>query len=309
MEAPMGDNSLPELAARIRAEHAAVGDAMKHAIVAGELLIEAKEKVARGDWLMWLKDNCRLSERTAQTYMRIARELGKLEPAKAQRVADLSVRDAVRQLASAAAMTQLTPQGVDQALATAEAAGSDVTLESAIRRQRRVERERDLLSSVSLTPPSSPSGRTIKVARNAAKRQWLLAIGPNAAGLTLEQDLEEADEDETIVPLNQEHNDIVDEAARLEAEAKALRAEAAELRRAIGLRKAAQVQARRGPAYALTLRTDVQRVHKPAKNKSGRLSSKANHTGGREPSGKCSFSENEENGTTQRLSTPSHRRQ
>src|SRR5271163_1747169 len=142
MEAPMGDNSLPELAARIRAEHAAVGDAMKHAIVAGELLIEAKEKVARGDWLMWLKDNCRLSERTAQTYMRIARELGKLEPAKAQRVADLSVRDAVRQLASAAAMTQLTPQGVDQALATAEAAGSDVTLESAIRRQRRVERER-----------------------------------------------------------------------------------------------------------------------------------------------------------------------
>src|SRR5271163_1798393 len=62
-----------------------------------------------------------------------------------------------------------------------------------------------------------------------------------------------------------------------------------------------------GPS--LTLRTEVQRVHKPAKKASGRLSSKANHTGGREPSGKASFSENDENGTAQRLSTPSQRRQ
>src|SRR5271163_1313319 len=62
-----------------------------------------------------------------------------------------------------------------------------------------------------------------------------------------------------------------------------------------------------GPS--LTLRTDVQRVHKTAKNASGRLSSKANHTGGREPSGKTSFSLNDENGTTQRPSAPNHRRQ
>src|SRR5580704_5844328 len=62
-----------------------------------------------------------------------------------------------------------------------------------------------------------------------------------------------------------------------------------------------------GPSF--TLRTEVQRAHRPAKNASGRLSSKANQTGGLEPSGKTSFSENEENGTTQRLSTPSHRRQ
>src|SRR5271165_161942 len=60
---------------------------------------------------------------------------------------------------------------------------------------------------------------------------------------------------------------------------------------------------------SLTLRTDVQRVQIPAKKASGRLSSKANQTGGRDPSGSASFSENEENGTTQRLSTPSHGRQ
>src|SRR5580704_4348632 len=60
---------------------------------------------------------------------------------------------------------------------------------------------------------------------------------------------------------------------------------------------------------SLTLRTEVQRVHKPAKKASGRLSSKANHAGGREPSGRTSFSAKDVKGTTQRFSTPSHRRQ
>ena len=36
---------------------------------------------------------------------------------------------------------------------------------------------------------------------------------------------------------------------------------------------------------SLTFRADVQRVQIPAKKASGRLSSSANHTGGREPSG------------------------
>ena len=60
---------------------------------------------------------------------------------------------------------------------------------------------------------------------------------------------------------------------------------------------------------SLTFRTDVQRVQMPAKKASGRLSSSANQTGGREPSGWSSFSEKPVNGTTHRLSTPSHRRQ
>src|SRR5471032_1587064 len=54
-------------------------------------------------------------------------------------------------------------------------------------------------------------------------------------------------------------------------------------------------------------RTEVQRVQMPAKNASGRLSSKANHKGGREPSGRTSFSEKLVKGTMQRLSTPSQR--
>src|SRR6202795_578749 len=60
---------------------------------------------------------------------------------------------------------------------------------------------------------------------------------------------------------------------------------------------------------SLTFRTDVHRVQMRAKKASGRLSSNANHTGEREPSGKTSFSAKLVKGTMQRLSTPSHRRQ
>jgi hypothetical protein len=47
----------------------------------------------------------------------------------------------------------------------------------------------------------------------------------------------------------------------------------------------------------------------PAKPASGRFSLSANQIGGRDPLGRTSFSLNEVSGTTQRLSTPSHRRQ
>ena len=58
--------------------------------------------------------------------------------------------------------------------------------------------------------------------------------------------------------------------------------------------------ARTGPS--LTFRTEVQVAQMPAKNASGRLSSRANQTGGREPSGKVSFSAKLVNGTRQRCS-------
>src|SRR4051812_14310186 len=60
---------------------------------------------------------------------------------------------------------------------------------------------------------------------------------------------------------------------------------------------------------SLTFRTELQRVQIPAKQANGRLSSKANQTGGRVPSGKTSCSEKLVKGTTQRCSTPSQRRQ
>ena len=92
----MTSNNLPALDAladRINAEHEACRSAMQkgleHTLEAGRLLLEAKKGLPHGEWLPWLKENCSdIGERTAQNYMRLAREYPKLEPAKAQRVAD-----------------------------------------------------------------------------------------------------------------------------------------------------------------------------------------------------------------------------
>jgi hypothetical protein len=93
-----GDNFLTDLAARIRAEHGAaavsLGDAARHAIAAGELLIEAKALVRHGQWLPWLRDHCSLSERTCQLYMRCAKNRAEIEAAKSAGVADLTLNEA-----------------------------------------------------------------------------------------------------------------------------------------------------------------------------------------------------------------------
>ena len=84
---------------------------LEHALRAGELLIEAKAGLAHGQWLPWLKENCSdVSERSAQNCMRMAREVAKLEPSNAKRVADLSFRDALQEVA---AMTTLVATKTD----------------------------------------------------------------------------------------------------------------------------------------------------------------------------------------------------
>jgi hypothetical protein len=79
----IGDNSLVDLAARIKAEHEAVSSALKesvrHSIAAGELLVEAKGQLDHGQWLPWLRDHCTISERTAQLYMRLAKNRAEIE--------------------------------------------------------------------------------------------------------------------------------------------------------------------------------------------------------------------------------------
>jgi hypothetical protein len=68
-----GSNRLPELAARIKAEHEACTAALKrgieHAVAAGKLLIEAKAQLPHGQWLPWLREHCQIPERSARRYM------------------------------------------------------------------------------------------------------------------------------------------------------------------------------------------------------------------------------------------------
>ncbi len=97
-----GSNSLADLAARIRVEHEAASLSLKqsveHAMAAGALLIEAKAQFKHGQWLPWLRDRCAMSERTAQLYMRVAKNGDAIE-ANAQRVADLTLNEAAALLA------------------------------------------------------------------------------------------------------------------------------------------------------------------------------------------------------------------
>jgi Protein of unknown function (DUF3102) len=96
--AQAGDNSLPDLAARIKAEHeaatASLRDSVRHAIAAGELLIEAKARLKHGQWLPWLRDHCSISERTAQLYMRVGKNRDQIEGQMRNGVADLSLNEA-----------------------------------------------------------------------------------------------------------------------------------------------------------------------------------------------------------------------
>src|SRR5262245_3805324 len=85
-------NRLPVLATSIN-DHLAAADAatrrgLEHAIAAGLLLMEAKDLVDHGEWLPWLQANCRLGERQARTYMRLARHRHRLESAA---TADLTI--------------------------------------------------------------------------------------------------------------------------------------------------------------------------------------------------------------------------
>jgi hypothetical protein len=95
-------NALADLAARIKAEHEAVSTALKdsirHAIRAGSLLVEAKEQLKHGQWLPWLRDHCTISERTAQLYMRCAKNREAIEDQIRNGVADLSLNEAAAML-------------------------------------------------------------------------------------------------------------------------------------------------------------------------------------------------------------------
>jgi len=91
--------ALPELAADANREHAhckaAFSDAVEHALAAGRLLLEAKVAVAHGEWLPWIEQNFDGGTRTAQGYMRLARD-----SANAQRLAHLGIAGALRELSA-----------------------------------------------------------------------------------------------------------------------------------------------------------------------------------------------------------------
>jgi hypothetical protein len=87
--------SLEDLARDINEAHAqvdgAVLTALEHACRVGQKLLEAKEKVGHGNWGKWISENLEFTERTAQQYMKVAREWDSLE-AFPKRASEMSIR-------------------------------------------------------------------------------------------------------------------------------------------------------------------------------------------------------------------------
>ena len=95
--------SLTGLAQRINDAHAAceasARTTVENAITCGQALIEAKSKIEHGGWLTWLEENCpRVSTRSSQGYMRLARNAAALE-SNTQGLSHLGVEDTLKFLA------------------------------------------------------------------------------------------------------------------------------------------------------------------------------------------------------------------
>ena len=135
-EPPEAVESLDDLAQQINAETLAAGDAYRiaraaddkgsaHAIAAGRLLIRAKETVGHGKWLSWLVQNCEVEVRTAQLYTRLANKHDAMDTAKAQRVAHLALREAVKEIAEPKHHTIHYPEPTWRARVTASPIDGD----------------------------------------------------------------------------------------------------------------------------------------------------------------------------------------
>ena len=76
----------------------AEGSALKYARAAGDALCQAKVLLGHGNWCAWLKENFKASDRTANSYMRLAEKWDKLEPLLESDHIPLSIRGALRLL-------------------------------------------------------------------------------------------------------------------------------------------------------------------------------------------------------------------
>jgi len=229
-----GSNSLADLAARIKTEHEAaescMRESLKHSINAGNLLLEAKAQLKHGQWLRWLRDHVEISTRTAQLYMQLAKAPELKDDSKyATPVAHLPVREV------AALIAYPTKQ---------------------LRHMRLVER-RAAVGDMLETPPAllpTPQGRKMRVARNAKKRQWLLAVGPDISRAELKEREKAARNMPAVQKLQQQQDDLKQQADELEAQAKALRKEADAVREEIG----DSIRQFVGPAHPYTDTFDFQ---------------------------------------------------
>ena len=195
---------------------------LEHALKAGQLLLEAKKGLPHGEWLPWLRESCPdISERTAQNYMRLSREVSKLEPEKAQRVADLSYRDAIR----------VVSQGMG-GIASQKPADQDVMIEAMERGETFSGAARELKrqpSNVAVVPPNlrpNGEGRRIGILANQEAQKISIVVGPNRAGADLSTHLDKLRRDDLYAEWRGQIDDLKVKADQLRQKAEHLEAQA-----------------------------------------------------------------------------------
>jgi hypothetical protein len=253
-------NSLTDLAARIKAEHEAVGDALKnsvrHAIAAGELLIEAKAQLKHGTWLPWLKDHCGVTARSAQAYMRVARTLGAaLNGPNAKRVADLSFRDSLQLLSAAGSRVSGLPQAsIDRVIEYREANPRE-NWQRAITIVRREERHEQAHIEQKQASSQSVAVGKYCVLRHPDRAAWFTAVGPEMTEAEYKEKQTVALQTAELHAMRQKRDQLSEQATALEDEAEKLNKKARTLRkraRVIHEEIASKVHAIIGPVKLTT---------------------------------------------------------
>jgi len=150
---------LHELAQRIKKEHSNVAHALHrgfiHACAAGELLIQAKGKAGHGKWSPWLRDQCRISVRTASLYMKLAKNRKGIESQIGNAVADLTLRGAMKLLSPS---RQSDPHAEEMAEGGAGTAAAPTVDPMAIKDERKLSKTKRRRSALNADGPSIPSG-------------------------------------------------------------------------------------------------------------------------------------------------------
>jgi hypothetical protein len=150
---------LDELAQRIKKEHSNVARALHrgfiHACAAGELLIQAKGKAGHGKWSAWLRDQCRISARTASLYMKLAKNRNGIESQNGNAVTDLTLRGAMKLLSPP---QPSDPPAEEMAEGGAGTASAPTVEPMAKKDERKLSKTKRRRGALNVDPPSIPGG-------------------------------------------------------------------------------------------------------------------------------------------------------
>jgi len=243
--------SLPDLAQAIdrehQAAHQAARTALEHAFECGRLLLEAKAAVPHGEWLPWLEANCTVKRRTAQLYMRLATELPKLSDEDAQRVAHLTVREAVDLVSGrTASIAALPPPDQARLIERVETKGERIA--TAEHHVRRASALADLAAAAAPARPAhAGADRRKRLLRNTNERRLMLVVGPNAAGAHLDRHMRALKDGEQYRARQSEIDELTREADDLERRAAKLRKRAEQYRHELDEWTASALVERHGP--------------------------------------------------------------